>query len=188
MVIRDKVYTADDLWEISHHDDEHRYELIEGELVEMSPTGEEHGDIASELNMRIRLFVKEQSLGRVTAAETGYVLWENPAGKNTVLAPDVGFMSKSRLSSTRSSKFVQGAPDLAVEVLSPTDSYPKTLKKVNLFLKYGTRIVWIVDPKDKTVAEHRPNTEPEIFDVSDTLNGGDVLPGFTLSVKDIFSE
>lgn len=188
MALQQKVFTANDLWHMQSKPD-HRYELIEGELIKMSPTGEEHGDIVSELNMLVRMFVKAHDLGRVTAAETGYVLWRNPDGKDTVLAPDVGFIAKHRMSPTPNRRFVEGAPDLAIEVLSPSDK-PKTMEmKARLYLKYGARLVWNFNLKTKTVTQHRPGLDtPAVFGVGDVLDGGDVLPGFTLALNEIFGK
>ncbi len=181
MAVQEKLYTADDLWEMSAQvDGEKRLELIEGAVYQMTPTGGEHGEVVWELTLFIGNHVKAHQLGRVTAAETGYRL-----APKTVLAPDIGFISAARVPERLPKKYISMAPDLAVEVISPSDSYSRTMKKVSLFLCYGTRLVWLVDPDEKTVAAHssagvRPLT------VDDTLEGGDVLPGFRLPVKDIF--
>lgn len=186
MALQQKLFTADDLWKMQSKKD-HRYELFEGELVKMSPTGEEHGTIIVELTLVIGGFVKQHDLGRVTGAETGYTLWRDPDGKDTVLAPDVGFIAKHRMSPAPSKRFVEGAPDLAVEVLSPGDKLKHTDKKAKLYLKYGARLVWNFNPKTKTVAQYRAGSaDPETFGIDDTLNGGDVLPGFTLPPTAVF--
>jgi Uma2 family endonuclease len=125
----------------------------------------------------------------VTAAETGYILYKNPdpKGKDTVLAPDVGFMSKERAAAKASEGFVNGAPDLAIEVVSPSDRYSKIARKVELYLRYGTRLVLVVDADEQTIVRYSP-TETKIFGINDTLDFGDVLPGFTIQVRDIFEE
>jgi len=186
VAVQEKLYTVDDLWQMSQEMGVKRLELIEGVIEEMSPTGEEHGDIASELNMLIRQHVKAHRLGRVTAAETGYILHTSAKGKHTVLAPDVGFISKERATPTPNKKFVIAAPDLAVEVVSPSETYTKVAKKVALYLRYKTRLAWVVDPDSKTVAVHT-SAGSRTLGLNDTLDGGDVLPGFTLAVKDIFA-
>jgi hypothetical protein len=117
MVTREKLYTAHDLWEISHDDDERRYELVEGVIYDMPPAGGLHGNIAMILGWHIAGFVMQNDLGFVTAAETGFSL----TGDNlNVLAPDVGFISKNRLA-TLPEGYIPLAPDLAVEVVSPND-------------------------------------------------------------------
>lgn len=187
--VQEKFYTAEDLWELSHQLDDVQYELFEGELYEMSPTGERHGEISIEFGSIIRNHVKANKLGRVTAAETGYILFKNPdpQGKDTVLAPDVGFISKERAATKAATGFVNGAPDLAIEVVSPSDHYGKIAKKVELYLRYGTRMVLIVDADEQTIVRHSPEGT-KIFGIDDVLDFGDVLPNFTVRVRDIFEE
>lgn len=187
--IQQKFYTAEDLWELSHQIDDKQYELFEGELYEMSPTGERHGEITLEFGRVMGNHVKANKLGRVTAAETGYILYKNPDpnGKDTVLAPDVGFISKERAATKASEGFVNGAPDLAIEVVSPSDRYGKIAKKVELYLRYGTCLVLIVDSDEQTIVRHSP-AGTKIFEIDDVLDFGDVLPGFSIRVQDIFEE
>jgi Uma2 family endonuclease len=187
--VQEKLYTADDLWELSQQMDDPQYELIEGELSEMSPTGERHGDVTSELNMIVRQHVKVNKLGRVTAAETGYILYKNPDPyvKDTVLAPNVGFIAKERAAPKAAEGFVNGAPDLAIEVVPPSDRYSKIAKKVELYLRYGTRLVLIVDADEQIIVQHT-SAGTKIFARDDILDFGDVLPGLNIRVRDIFEE
>src|SRR5258708_11144332 len=150
MAVQEKLYTADDLWEMSAQvDDEKRLELIDGVIYQMTPTGGGHGEVVKELSFFITSHVKAHKLGRVTAAETGYRL-----APKTVVAPDIGFITAARAPERLPKKFIPMAPDLAVEVISPSDTYSRTMKKVSLFLRYGTRLVWLVDSDEKTVAAH----------------------------------
>lgn len=185
MAVQERLYTADDLWQMSQEIDDKRLELIEGVIEEMSPTGEEHGSIAAKLLVLIFQYVEAHKLGRVTAAETGYIVATNPNGKDTVLAPDVGFISKERAAATPSKKFVAGSPDLAVEVISPSESYTKVAKKITLYLRHGTRLIWIVDPASETVAVHSASGA-KTLDMDGFLDGEAVLPGFSVPVRDIF--
>ncbi len=191
MLIQARIYTSDDLWDISHLPENTGkfFELREGELYEMSPTGWLHGDVSSELDLQIRQHVKKHRLGRVTAAETGYILYKSSEGKDTVLAPDVGFVAASRIPSELPEKYVPFAPDLAVEVTGNTDE--EIALKVELYLRYGTRLVWVVYPSIKKVHVYRASVVAKegsvrFLDENDMLEGEDVLPEFSLPVSAIF--
>lgn len=187
--LQERLYTAEDLWGLSHlpENENKRLQLIEGEIYEMPPAGGEHGGITLDLGSQIRAYVKAHDLGYTTAAETGYILFKNPNGKHTVVGADVGFVSKARLPEGLPKGYVPLAPDLAVEVVSPGDSADDIDQKVVLYLRYGTRLVWVFYPKTRTVIAHTPDGIQRL-DVSDTLDGGDVLPGFRLAVRDVFPE
>jgi Uma2 family endonuclease len=189
MVIREQLYTVADLWRLSHSAeyDENWLELSEGELIVMSPAGGKHGGIAARLGRLIGNFVEANRLGETTAAETGYILHKNPGEKNTVRAPDVGFVAAGRLPDGLPDEYIPFAPDLAVEVVSPNDDADDLQLKIRQYLRYGTHLVWVVYPKSQTVVVHTLQ-ETRTLDLEDTLNGGDVLPGFTLAVKAIFPE
>ena len=163
---------------------EHRYELINGELRTMSPSSHEHGRIGVRVTVPLAEFVWKHGLGEVFGMETGFLLTSKP---DTVLAPDVSFISESRAREIRKGKgYWPGPPDLAVEVLSPSDYQPKTRKKVAQWLGFGTKQVWIVDCKHETVTIHRSATEAITFELEDTLVAEDLLPGFSILVADIF--
>jgi Uma2 family endonuclease len=186
MALREKIISADEFWEYSQAaEDEMRRDLIEGVIYEISQAGETHGIIAGNIFGFIWNFVRQHSLGRVTAAETGYILHKNPDGKDTVLAPDVGFVGNERLPAQPSPRYVPVAPDLAVEVVLPNDQYPEVAHKRRLYRAHGTRLVWIVDPKYRTVEVHTSDGM-RTLQGDDTLDGGDVLPGFTLPLRDVF--
>jgi Uma2 family endonuclease len=156
-----------------------RCELIRGELVMMVPPGGEHGEISNEIAHRLTLFVKSRELGRVLA-EAGFVLSRNP---DTVRAPDVAFLRAGR---ARGSGYIQSAPDLAVEVLSPDDRPGYVREKVAEWLEAGTKAVWVVAPSTRTVTLHESGREPRVLEESDVVTGGSVLPGFELPVREIF--
>jgi Uma2 family endonuclease len=182
MAVQQKLYTADDLWALSHAGDDRRYELDEGELIEMSPTGDAHGITAGELLRQIGNFVVENDLGDVTAAETGFTLSTDP---DIVRAPDVGFISKARLTPL-TGKYYPIAPDLAVEVVSPGDSAEQIRRKAAQYLEAGTRLAWFFYPHGKLVDIYRPGQPTETVGIDGVLDGGDVLPGFKLSVREVF--
>lgn len=187
MAVQEKFYTAGDLWELSHsaeYADMH-LELSEGELIVMTPAGGEHGEATFQLGRYIGNFVYDNDLGRCTAAETGYILHKNPNGRDVVRAPDVGFVKKERALDGFPKNYIPLAPDLAVEVVSPNDEAQDIDKKVQEYLRYGTRLVWVVYPATKSVMVY---TLDSIFRLilDDSLDGGDVLPGFSLPLKKIF--
>src|SRR5258708_29268459 len=190
MTTNEKLYTVDDLWQLSHDDVERdvpqRYELDEGELIVMAPTGNEHGLIAAEILRRVANFVVDNDLGEVTAAETGFVLYKNPAkDKDIVRAPDVAFIAKARLMPTIE-KFYTIAPDFAVEVVSPSDTAQQMRRKADQYLQAGTRLIWVVYPGERFVDVFQPGHDIHTFRGEDVLEGGDVLPDFTIAVNDLF--
>lgn len=160
-----------------------RYELVKGELLTMSPAGEEHGAIALALGAELYAYVKANKLGLVYAAETGFKLESNP---DTVLAPDVSFIARERVGQI-SKKYREGAPDLAVEVISPNESPSKIEKKVGQWLQLGARVVWVVNSQSRSVTVYRPDGTINVLSESDELTGDDVVPGFKISVSDVFN-
>jgi len=188
--IREKLYSAEELWELSHapENDARRFELSEGVLIEMSPAGGKHGTFASKLDRRVGNHIEDNNLGETTAAETGFLLFKNPNGKDIVRAPDVGFVAVARIPpGGLPDGYVPFAPDLAIEVVSPNDDAEDLELKISQYLKYGTRQVWVFYPKLKRVVVHTPTGSYPI-DVDGVLDGGDVLPGFTLVLKDLFGD
>jgi Uma2 family endonuclease len=160
-----------------------RCELVQGELVLMSPSGYEHGIVAGRIHTRLASFVERRSLGMVTAAETGFHIGRDP---DTVRAPDVGFIRADRAPRVRTRGFFPGPPDLAVEVVSPTDRPGEVLAKVRDWLAAGCRVVWVADPMPQTVTVYRGSHEPVILTNVDELTDDALLPGFRLAVSDVF--
>ncbi len=161
-----------------------RCELVRGELRMMIPAGGDHGWITTKLARPIANHVEAHGLGRVYAAETGFILARDP---DTVRAPDIAFVRRERVAQVHRPGFLAGAPDLAVEVLSPDDRPGYVREKVAEWLEAGTQAVWVVDPRKRTVNVHEPDREPRLLEATDTLHGGDVLPGFELAVGEIFA-
>lgn len=175
--------TADEL--LAMPDDGYRYELVKGELIQVSPTGDEHGQVTMELATPLHLLVKKHNLGRVYAAETGFKLESDP---DTVRAPDIAFVRRERVDATGTLKgFRPGAPDLVVEVLSPSDRIGKVAAKVKQWLETGARMVWVVSPKLHTVTVYRSLIDIVTLTEKDNLDGGDVVPGFQIKVAEIFA-
>ncbi len=183
MSVTIELTTADELLAIPR--DGTRRELIEGELIEMQPAGFFHGVTTNFLGTYLTVFVTENNLGLVTTAETGFKVATNP---DTVLAPDVGFVAKDRLPADLSALvgFFPGAPDLAVEVVSPGDTYHEVETKIARYLEAGTRLVWAVRPKQKRVEVHRADGSSELLSLGENLDGESVAPGFKLLISRIF--
>jgi len=149
----------------------------------MSPAGSEHGAIALQTGSALLDFVKAHSLGAVLGAETGFQIAHDP---DTVRALDVAFIRADRVGGKRPQGFFPGAPDLAVEVLSPGDRASEVIAKVEDWLGAGCRAVWVIDPKTRTVTVYDDSRNAVILAATDTLDGGDLLPGFHRLVAEIF--
>ena len=157
--------------------------LVEGELILMAPSGFDHGWIACNIAGALRNFVKAKKLGRVSTAEAGFFISRNP---DTVRAPDAAFVRAERIPLGGQKKFFDGAPDLAVEVLSPDDRSSEVNAKIYDWLRTGCAQVWVVDPQNQTVTVYRSRGEAAVFALEDTLAADDLLPGFSLPVAEIF--
>ena len=155
------------------------YEYIEGELVPMPPTSAEHGDISMNLISPLNLYVRENQLGRVYAPDTGFQVGER------VLMPDIAFISTEQLPSDRSKTFPV-PPDLAVEVVSPTDKLYQVEEKAFAYLEAGTQLVWVIKPRSKTVTVYRSEIDITVLTRNDTLNGEEVVKGFSCQVVELF--
>lgn len=160
-----------------------RYELVRGNLIEMSPAGFEHGGTTMTLSAYATLFVIQHRLGRCTAAETGFLLEEDP---DKVLAPDWAFISSDRLPKKRVRSYLPVVPDLVLETKSPGDSEREIIDKVDDWLQAGVKVVWVMNPIKKTITIYADDTNPILLNQTDTLTGGDLLPGFTLPLASIF--
>ena len=177
-----QLFTAEQLLHLPK--DGFRYELVEGVLIKMSPTGFEHGDVALTLGSLLWQHVRANKLGKVVAAETGFRLASDP---DTVLAPDAAFIRQEEIDRHGSTKkFWPGAPDLTVEVMSPDDSVHKTDEKAKTWLSFGARMVWVVNPKQRTVSVYRSGADVTTLTEGDSLDGETVVPGFRCDVKEIF--
>ncbi len=161
-----------------------RYELVKGELLEMSPTGSRHGRIAMRLGALLEQYTRQQKLGVVYAAETGFKLQENP---DTVRAADAAFVAQERIPPEGEPEgYWAIAPDLVVEIVSPSDSALLVQAKVTDWLEAGCRLVWVVYPDTRTVTEYRSLKEAQVLRDDQNLTGGEVLPGFSCAIAKIF--
>lgn len=188
MELRQRLYDVDDLWELLSQsgNDERRYELIDGELREMSGPGGKHGRSATKFARFLDEFAEEHSLGVVTV-ETGY----HPADdRHTLLLPDVAFISRENAPEPFPDRFVPVMPELVVEVVSPNDSIIAVREKAQLYLLNGTKLAWIALPATQSVEVWRMQADgsfvSNILEQSDTLSGEDVLPGFEVRLSRLF--
>ena len=174
--------TADELWRMP--DDSMRHELIRGELTTMSPAGYEHGAVWMTFALLLASFANSHRLGTVVGADTGFVLQRNP---DTVRAPDVAFVRRERIPDPRPVKFFDGAPDLAVEVLSPSDTVADVDDKAQEYLDAGTTEVIVINPKIKSVKVFRRGQNATVLRSGDVLEGLESVPGFRCTVDEVFS-
>ena len=159
------------------------WELIDGEPIELSPAAGRSGWISGNVYRLLANHVRQSQVGWAFPPETGFVLFDD---RQTVRSPDAAVVLRNRLAELPDS-FVPMAPDLAAEVLSPSDRIADALAKVAMYLQAGTSLVWLVNPATRTVVVFRSETDPVTLGESDTLDGGDVLPGFSVPVAEIFA-
>ena len=184
MVAGPKLMTAEELLRLPS--DGRRYELVRGELRTLPPTGFEHGGATSRFDRSLGHYVQAHQLGEVVTGEPGFILATDP---DTLRAPDVAFVRRERLIEVGPVRgYWPGAPDLVVEVISPNDLYTEVDEKVAEWLEHGTRLVFVVNPRRRSVAAHRPGQPVRVFGPDDVLDGEDVVPGWTLSVRDLFGQ
>ena len=165
-------------------DDGRKFELVRGELHVMAPVNYIHGRIVVWVSRKVGDFVEVNGLGDVNS-DTGFVLARRP---DIVLAPDISFIRADRIPELADqASYAELAPDLAIEVLSPSNRAQEMLDKVLLYLEAGTLLVWILDPNREAVIAHTPDRVARTLIAGDILDGGDVLPGFSLPVAEIFA-
>ncbi len=183
MITQTPTVTAEELLRMP--DDGFRYELVRGELRKMAPAGHTHGNVAMRIGWRLAQHVEVHDLGVVYAAETGFLLAVDP---DVVRAPDVAFVRKERVALAADAKgYFPAAPDLAVEVISPGDTYTEVEEKVITWLEAGARMVLAVDARKRTVTRYRGLGDITILTEADVIDGEDVVPGWTLPVADLFA-
>jgi Uma2 family endonuclease len=160
-------------------------ELIEGRIVPMTPTGGEHGRIEVNIGAELLAYVRSHKLGKVLAGEVGIYTHRNP---DTVRGADVLFISNERYAQKTSPGFLDVAPDLVVEILSPNDSWIEVTQKLQEYFAIGVRLIWVVNPQTHSVYAYRALTDVREFTENDDLPGDDVLPGFLVKVAQLFEE
>ena len=184
METKQRLWDIDEVWELycDRANDHLRFELMDGELIEMSGPGGTHGRIAIRLGTYLFLCAEENNLGIVTG-ETGY---HPPEDRYNLLLPDVAFISFDRAPDPFPDKLVPVMPDLAVEIRSPSNTLAEMREKAQRYLRLGSTLVWVILPKDQTVEVHQTQTPVKTLELGDSLSGEDVLPGFELELRRLF--
>lgn len=167
--------------QLEHVHQDYRIELIDGEVVIMSPSGYESDEVAFEFGAQLRNWVRPRKLGRVTGAGAGFILPDSDTR-----APDVSFVQAERLRRSPQS-FAELAPDLMVEVKSPTDSVKGLRAKIDQFLAQGTRVGILIHPGQRWVEVRRSNAEPVTLKDGDVLTVPDLLPGWEVQISELWS-
>jgi Uma2 family endonuclease len=176
--------TAEDLLKLP--DDGTRHDLVRGVLRTTAPAGGSHGATVMPISASLYAYVTSMNLGVVYGAETGFLTARNP---DTVLAPDCAFVSAKRVLRLQArTGFLRGAPDLAIEVASPRDSLRSVNEKSAEWMAAGVRMLIVLQPRRRTVTVHRPAQEPVVLAGEDVLDGGDVVPGWRISVAEVFAQ
>jgi Uma2 family endonuclease len=176
--------TAADLWRMGEGDV--RRELVDGEVIEMSPVGGVHGHVAARVTSRLSRYLEAHGGGWVVVGDVGFIL-RLPWDPERVRAPDVAFIAAERLPEGKlPAGFIEGAPDLAVEVLSPNDNAVDLQQKVRDYLEAGARRVWVVAPEARTVTVYRPDGTARFLREHEVLEGEEVLPGLAIPLAELF--
>ena len=179
-----RTITADELFRMPD-DGFHRYKLVKGRLLTMSPAGGLHGLVSSRLHAAVFAHVDEHRLGVVVSADTGFKLESDP---DTVRAPDVAFVTRERIPPDGIPEaFWQCAPDLAVDVLSPSDRRSDVNEKIAQYVRLGVKVVWFVEPSPRRVTVFRPDRPAQVLREANTLEGGELLPGFRYPLSRLFT-
>ena len=182
--ITDRLMTVEEFMLRPERADGALEELVDGKVITMPPPGAEHGFIALNIGAELRAFVKARKLGWVASSDSGTILRHEP---DTVRGPDVAFYSIKRVPAVPQGYF-EVAPDLAVEVISPSDSASYVQKKVVQYLEAGVQLIWVVYPASRDVVVYHSLDRVQHLTEQQTLDGGTILPGFTYRIAELFGE
>jgi len=175
-----KLVTAE---ELERMPSDERYELICGKLRAMPNNSTDHGNKTMRISMLVAHFVDENDLGECFAAETRFIIAENP---DTVLGADFSFVAKARMPQIPPRGYLRLPPDLVIETRSPGDTRTRFARKVSMWLEHGVQVVWALDPGAHTLTVHRQGDAPHIVSIEDVLVEPDLLPGFALPLNRVF--
>ena len=177
-----RTWTDDELLALP---DEKFWQLIDGELIKMSPAGAEHGEICSRLLITVGMHIRRPRLGRLYDSSTGFRL--DPVN---CFSPDISYVSAGRVAAVLPDpeKYVQGPPDFAIEVQPPTRTVRSTERKIELFFRFGTKLMWYVIPRQRIARVYTSRTEYTTLAISGTLHGESVLPGLSIPIREVFED
>jgi len=189
MIVEKQFISADAFYDIIQQPEhaDRRVELVEGEIVDMPLPNPIHAAVLTSLSTALNVFVKQQGQGRVLTGDVPFILEQNPEGRDTLRGLDIAYISTERLPGSLPRKPLLVAPELAVEVISPSNKAEDIEKKTQQLLKAGTALIWIVYPDLQSVAVHTSDTAVRLSQ-SDMLTGGEVLPNFAIPVREIFAD
>jgi Uma2 family endonuclease len=179
--VSEKLLTAEEFSRLPQPEDGSQQELVQGVVITMLPPKAPHGVCCSKIHLRLGTFVETNKLGTVCCNDTGFITERDP---DTVRGADVAFWTTERLAELPKG-YIEVLPDLAVEVVSPSDHFTRVQKKVNHYLTKGVRLLWVVDPEDRSLTVYRPDKPLRILGERDTLSGEEVLPGFSCPVAEL---
>lgn len=160
-------------------------ELIEGRIVRYHPTGYAHGEYELNFATALRAFVRKHQLGRVMAGEVGIYVRRDP---DSVRGADILYISHEQYAQMQSDSFMDVAPELVVEIMSPDDAWSMVMQKLRDYFNIGVQLIWVADPKARIVYAYRSVTDVREFTAADELPGDDILPGFAVPVAHLFEE
>ena len=181
-----KLMTADEFWDFVHRPENQgkEYELVRGEVVEMSRPGRMHGFICANVAILLGLYARQRKKGYVCSNDTGVIVERDP---DTVRGPDVMFFEDAETFEEIDRKWEGGPPRLAVEVLSPNDSAGNVNRRIRDQLRFGTPLVWLLDPEERNVTVYRPGRDYQVLEEGEEITGEDVLPDFRCKVAEFFN-
>lgn len=182
-IVPTRLLTVEEFALLPSPEDGSQQELVDGVIITMPPPSFYHGQVCSKIDRSLGVFIDTHRLGWITSNDSGVILGSDPA---TVRGPDIAYWSRERMPEPLRSGYPKIAPDLVVEVMSHSDIFTQMLRKVQQYQRAGTREVWIVVPEDRSVAVCRPGQEYLLLSNGDTLTGGEVLPGFSCAVAELF--
>ena len=166
-------------------DDGDRYEIVNGELVNMGNSGMAHGDLCAFLVGNLAIYVRAKKLGSVCDSSTAFKM---KLGNKR--SPDISFVAKERLKGLKKlpKGFFEGAPDLAIEVLSPSNTFEEIHSKLVEYFESGCKLAWVINPDEESVLVYRKPQPEKLLKITDSLDGEELIPGFTLAIAELFTE
>jgi Uma2 family endonuclease len=176
-----KLLTAEEFFLLPDPEDGWQQELVRGQIITMPPPGGMHGVSCNKAGRRIGNFVEDDDRGTATSNDTGFITERDP---DSVRGPDIAFWLKERLPVVPLG-YIEIAPDMLVEVLSPSNTWKQIRTKLKEYFAKGVRLVWVIAPEDRTLTIYRTLEEGRVLHDTATVTGEDVLPGFTCKVSDL---